>query len=109
GWCVPFAATSLTEGGASGFEVDGVASAPLDLIARGTNASEEAAMVRYRYGGNGFVFSVGSISFGGSLVVDGNLQQIVRNALDGCLEAARAKWVISTPAGLFKRSGSGGL
>jgi hypothetical protein len=33
----------------------------------------------------GFVFSVGSIIFGGSLVVDPILQRIVRNVLDECL------------------------
>ena len=36
--------------------------------------------------GGGFVFSVGSITFGGSLLVDFNLQRIVRNALDTAVE-----------------------
>jgi hypothetical protein len=31
--------------------------------------------------GGGIVFSAGSITFGGSLVVDEKIQQIVRNAL----------------------------
>jgi hypothetical protein len=40
-----------------------------------------ADMTYYPHPGGGFVFSVGSISFGGSLVVDSSLQQILRNAL----------------------------
>lgn len=40
---------------------------------------------------NGFVFSVGSLTFGGSLVLDPILQQIVRNVLDECLEASRPR------------------
>jgi hypothetical protein len=35
--------------------------------------------------GAGFVFSAGSLTFGGSLVLDPILQQIVRNVLDECL------------------------
>jgi hypothetical protein len=42
-------------------------------------------MTYYDHPGGGFVFSAGSMSFGGSLVVDGKLQRIIRNALDECL------------------------
>lgn len=41
-----------------------------------------AHMTYYDHPGGGGVFSVGSIAFGGSLVVDPVLQQIVRNVLD---------------------------
>jgi hypothetical protein len=39
--------------------------------------------------GKGFAFSVGSLIFGGSLVLDPILQQIVRNVLEECLAAGR--------------------
>ena len=38
-------------------------------------------MTFYRHAGGGIVFSAGSLTFGGSLVVDPAIQQIVRNAL----------------------------
>jgi hypothetical protein len=44
-----------------------------------------ANMVYYTHPGGGFVFSVGSMTFGGSLVVDDKIQRILRNALDACL------------------------
>jgi hypothetical protein len=58
----------------------------LTVLARGQNWLESgvwkgAEMVYYRHPGGGFVFSVGSITFGGSLAVDRDIQQIVRNAL----------------------------
>ncbi len=61
----------------------------LTILARGQNwpmsappaKRSGAEMIYYRHPGGGFVFSVGSITFGGSLVVDRNIQQIVRNAL----------------------------
>jgi hypothetical protein len=43
-------------------------------------------MTYYKNAAGGFVFAIGSISFGGSLVVDEKLQVIARNALDSCLE-----------------------
>jgi hypothetical protein len=60
--------------------------AGLTILARGQNWREGkvwkgAEMVYYRHPGGGSVFSVGSITFGGSLIVDPMLQQIVRNAL----------------------------
>ncbi len=57
----------------------------IELLARGTNVGEDGAlgadMTYYRTSAGGFVFSTGSISFGGSLVVDPVLQRIVTNAL----------------------------
>ncbi len=40
-----------------------------------------ADMVFYDHPGGGFVFSVGSLTFGGSLVVDAKIQQLMRNVL----------------------------
>ncbi len=40
-----------------------------------------ADIVCYEHPGGGFVFSVGSLTFGGSLVVDPTLQQLMRNVL----------------------------
>jgi hypothetical protein len=97
-------------GGASGWEMDtsnsgnepddgvvvsasvasdrGAPPANLQLLARGTNSTTHAAdMTYYETGHGGFVFSVGSICFGGSLVQDANLQIIVKNALNKALAA----------------------
>ncbi|WP_394555173.1 N,N-dimethylformamidase beta subunit family domain-containing protein [Agromyces sp. MMS24-JH15] len=41
-----------------------------------------ADMVSYDHPGGGFVFSVGSLTFGGSLVVDATIQQVMRNVLE---------------------------
>jgi hypothetical protein len=75
------------QGGASGVEVDrqDFSNSPpgLEILAEGTNPDTSAQMTYYdHHPGGGFLFSVGSISFGGSLVQDTNLQIIVRNALD---------------------------
>ena len=84
---------------ASGWEMDisqvlpgkapGPAPANLQILARGINNgpvnNEGAEITYYDTPGDGFVFSVGSLTFGGSLVVDGQLQAIVRNILDECL------------------------
>jgi hypothetical protein len=53
------------------------------LLARGTNApgNPTGAEMVYRQIRQNFVFSVGSLSFGASLVVDNNLQQILKNVL----------------------------
>lgn len=104
-------AEGLGGGGASGMEVDtsmpGLApdgeivritsarddrgEPPPDtvLLARGTNVGLQgrlgADMTTYATRAGGLVFSVGSVSFGGSLVIDETLQTIVRNVLDECL------------------------
>jgi hypothetical protein len=43
---------------------------------------------------------VGSIAFGGSLVVDADLQTIVRNALEMCLKAGRSERIRKLPGGM---------
>ena len=97
-------ASGLNGGGASGWEMDtsipgtaadgdivscslgwdrGAPPAGLVLLARGTNACGYGAdMTYYRTAAGGFVFSAGSLSFGGSLVIDDKLQVIVKNALN---------------------------
>jgi hypothetical protein len=63
----------------------GTAPSNLQVLARGTNQSIQgpvsAHMTFYETTAGGFVFSVGSLCFTGSLVQDENLQAIVRNAL----------------------------
>ena len=74
----------------AGFEDSSEPPRGLSILARGI-ADEEgmgADMTYYEHHGGGFVFSAGSITFGGSLVVDPKIQQIVRNAL---AEAARRR------------------
>jgi hypothetical protein len=57
--------------------------ANIELLARGTNSGGYGAdMTWYATPSGGGVFSAGSLSFGGSLVVDATLQRIVRNVLD---------------------------
>ena len=54
----------------------------LTVLAKGLNVPGPGAdMVTYDHPGGGLVFSVGSITFGGSLVIDPRLQKIVRNVL----------------------------
>lgn len=57
--------------------------AGLVVLARGEadEAGAGADMIYYDHPGGGFVFSVGSITFGGSLVVDKTIQQLMRNVL----------------------------
>jgi hypothetical protein len=40
-----------------------------------------AEMVYYEHPGGGIVFSAGSLTFGGSLVVDRTIQELIRNVL----------------------------
>jgi hypothetical protein len=97
-------ATGLNGGGASGWEMDtsipglaadgvivsasgsddrGSPPANIELLARGTNSGGYGADVTYyEHPGGGGVFSAGSLSFGGALVVDTLLQHVVRNVLD---------------------------
>jgi hypothetical protein len=99
-------ATGRNGGGASGWEMDTslAGNAPLGavvsangaddrgspplgtvVLARGTNPGFGADMTCYTTPAGGVVFSVGSISFGGSMVDDPGLQQIIRNVLDEIL------------------------
>ena len=61
----------------------------IEVLARGTNQGENgdygADMIYYETDSGGFVFSVGSLSFGGSLVQDAQLQIIIKNVLNDCL------------------------
>jgi hypothetical protein len=61
--------------------------ANLELLARGRNSGGYGAdMTCYATPAGGGVFCAGSLSFGGSLVVDATLQRIVRNVLDEYLQ-----------------------
>jgi N,N-dimethylformamidase beta subunit-like protein/tachylectin len=86
-------------GGACGWEVDcatdsgdgnGPPPANLQVIAHGQIAYSgyTGNMTYYDTAAGGFVFSVGSISFCGSVPVDTNLAKIVKNALNACLAPA---------------------
>jgi hypothetical protein len=57
--------------------------AGLTILARGTSdaGGSGAEMVHFDHPGGGLVFSAGSLTFGGSLVADAALQQIMRNVL----------------------------
>jgi hypothetical protein len=61
----------------------------IEVLARGINQGENgnygADMTYYETTGGGFVFSVGSLSFGGSLAQDAQLQAIIKNVLNECL------------------------
>ncbi len=101
-------AAGVNGGGASGWEMDtsipglapdgaivtafgsddrGSPPANIELLARGTNAGGYGAdMTYYHHPGGGGVFSAGSLSFCGSMVVDTVLQRVVRNVLDEFLQ-----------------------
>ena len=86
-----FGQSGLNGGGASGWEVDTIgpgSPANTIVLARGLNYTDGLQggdMTYYAHPAGGFVFGTGSISFGGSLVVDPALQQIVSNALNEAL------------------------
>jgi len=69
----------------------GNAAANIQVLARGMNPTPDgphtAHMTYYETGSGGFVFSAGSLSFGGSLVQDAKLQTVVKNALDKAIGA----------------------
>lgn len=73
---------------ASGWETDKIdkkySPSNIQLLAKGTNSGDGGAdMIYYDHPGGGFVFSVGSLSFINSLIVDSTLTKIVKNALAG--------------------------
>ncbi len=79
-------AGGLNRGGASGWELDKIdrAGRPPGLVhlAKGTNPWRAGAdMVYFRHAGGGAVFSVGSITFGGSLAVDPVLSRMLLNVI----------------------------
>ena len=67
----------------------------LTVLARGEPDDEGrgADMTIYNHAGGGFVFSAGSITFGGSLVIDPAMRLIVLNALGRAGVQAPALWV----------------
>ncbi|WP_417376968.1 N,N-dimethylformamidase beta subunit family domain-containing protein [Gimesia maris] len=73
-------------GGASGHETDKISpSSPADvqLLAQGTNPDEGGAdMIHYQAASGGEVFSVGSICWITSMLVDENISKISRNVID---------------------------
>jgi hypothetical protein len=78
--------SGLNKGGASGWETDTIdrrhKPAGLVHLAKGTNRwGCGADMTYFTHAGGGGVFSVGSITFGGSLAVDPVLRRMLRNVL----------------------------
>ncbi|MBI5055594.1 MAG: hypothetical protein HZB61_03125 [Nitrospirae bacterium] len=77
--------------GASGWETDKIYPLAPDgttLLAKGINEGDGGAeMVIYQENGGGSVFSVGSISFGGSLLSDSHISQITKNVVERFLKA----------------------
>jgi hypothetical protein len=76
--------SGLNMGGASGWELDKIdpRSKPAGLVhlAKGTNGWRCGAdMTYFTHAGGGGVFSVGSITFGGSLAIDPVLSRMLRN------------------------------
>lgn len=70
---------------ATGSDDRGSAPANIQLLARGTNPGYGADMTYYETAGGGFVFAIGSISAGGSLVQDDHLQTIIKNVIQKSL------------------------
>jgi hypothetical protein len=76
--------SGLNMGGASGWEMDKIdpRNKPAGLVhlAKGTNRWRSGAdMTYFTHAGGGGVFSVGSITFGGSLAIDPVLSRMLRN------------------------------
>lgn len=72
---------------AYGTDDRGTPPANLQLLARGMNACGYGGdMTWYSTASGGGVFSAGSLTFGGSLVIDATLQKIVRNVLNEALQ-----------------------
>lgn len=76
--------------GASGWETDKIypaAPKSTKLLAKGTNSDGGGAeMVFYQEPGEGAVFSVGSITYGGSLLVDDHISKITKNVINRFLK-----------------------
>jgi hypothetical protein len=79
------------EGAAGGWEVDETTSdSPADTLVLATAQSGSCDLVAYETDAGGMVFSVGSLSFAGSLAIDNDLQTVVSNVLSDDL--AVSKW-----------------
>ena len=101
-------ASGLNKGGASGWELDKIdrRNEPAGLVhlAKGTNPWRSGAdMVYFTHPGGGGVFSVGSITFGGSLAVDPVLGRMVRNVIARFAQSAEARH--ATPGTARARAG----
>lgn len=70
---------------ATGADDRGSAPGNLEVLAHGVNPGYGAHMTCYETGEGGFVFSAGSLSFGGSLMKDAQLQTVIKNVLNECL------------------------
>ncbi len=77
---------SLNRGAASGHETDKIADdSPSNLIhlAKGLNPDDGGAdMTYFVHSGGGGVFSVGSVTYGGSLSVDADISKLTQNVID---------------------------
>jgi hypothetical protein len=78
----------ILKGRAAGWEIDSTTGIPgvspppgVDVVAQASNVGGGAQMVFWTTPAGGHVLSTGSITFGGSLVKDPNLQRIVLNVL----------------------------
>ncbi|MBI5739839.1 MAG: hypothetical protein HZA16_03875 [Nitrospirae bacterium] len=73
------------EPGASGWETDKIfpgSPKNLTLLARGMNSGDGGAeVILFQEPGGGSVFSVGSITFGGSLLVDDTMSRMIKNVI----------------------------
>jgi N,N-dimethylformamidase len=78
--------TGYAQKGASGLETDkrDLIHTPVNtiLLAKGTNPHGGAEMIYYDHPGGGGVFSVGSIAFSQSLILDPNLTRMVKNVIE---------------------------
>ncbi len=92
---------SSDNGCACGWEMDTSKTTPdggpppgnLVVLAESLNVDYASQMTAWDTPSGGFVFSVGSLCFGGSLVTDQTLTRILRNVLDDCAGSAfRAPW-----------------
>ncbi|NQY66764.1 MAG: hypothetical protein HRT72_03455 [Flavobacteriales bacterium] len=82
-----FGEDGINGGGASGWETDKInpnlSPSNLDHIAKGTNPGDGGAdMIYFETQNGGKVFSAGSISYGGSLIIDPIVSQITKNVVD---------------------------
>jgi hypothetical protein len=106
-------AQGLNEGGGSGWETDKLgpgAPASAALLARGLNPGHGGAdVVYFETSQGGAVLSAGSISFPGSLVLDEDLQVLVRHFLDAWQGGGRSgpKGMACLPSGLGREHGDG--
>jgi hypothetical protein len=100
-------AQGLNTGGASGWELDKInpyATPPgLVHLAKGTNRWRNGAdMIYFEQAGGGGIFSVGSITFGGSLVIDPVLSKMMQNVIATFLADPAKFEAVSATSGTHK-------